>query len=40
MSALLDSFDAAEIFAPASVDAISVEDARNQLQSQRGRRDD
>ena len=33
MSALLDRFDAAEIFALASVDAISVEDARNQLQS-------
>ena len=33
MSALLDRFDAAEIFALASIDAISVEDARNQLQS-------
>ena len=33
MSALLNRFDAAEIFALASVDAISVEDARNQLQS-------
>ena len=33
MSALLDRFDAAEIIALASVDAISVEDARNQLQS-------
>ena len=33
MSALLDRFDAAEIFALASVDEISVEDARNQLQS-------
>ena len=33
MSALLDRLDAAEIFALASVDAISVEDARNQLQS-------
>ena len=33
MSALLDRFDAAEIFPLASVDAISVDDARNQLQS-------
>ena len=33
MSALLDRFDAAEIFALASVDVISVDDARNQLQS-------
>ena len=33
MSALLDLFDAAEIFVLDSVDAISVEDARNQLQS-------
>ena len=33
MSALLDHFNAAEIFALASVDAISVEHARNQLQS-------
>ena len=33
MSALLDRVDAAEIFALASVDAISMEDARNQLQS-------
>ena len=33
MSVLLDRFDAAEIFALASVDAISVKDARNQLQS-------
>ena len=33
MSALLDRFDAAEIFALASVDAISLDDARNQLQS-------
>ena len=33
MSALFDRFDAAELFALASVDAISVEDARNQLQS-------
>ena len=33
MSALLDRFDAAEIFVLASVDAISVEEARNQLQS-------
>ena len=32
MSALHDRFDAAEIFALASVNAISVEDARNQLQ--------
>ena len=35
MSALLDLFDAAGIFALGSVDAISVEDARNQLQSHR-----
>ena len=40
MSALLDRFDAAEIFALASVDAIFVEDARNQLQSHRNQRDD
>ena len=33
MSTLLDRFDAAKIFALASVDAISVYDARNQLQS-------
>ena len=33
MSALLNRFDAAEIFAFASVDAISVEDAQNQRQS-------
>ena len=33
MSAPLDRFNAADIFALASVDAISVEDARNQLQS-------
>ena len=33
MSSLLDRFDAAEICAAASVDAISVKDARNQLQS-------
>ena len=33
MSALLDPFVAAEIFALASVDAIPVEDARNHLQS-------
>ena len=33
MSSLLDRFDAAEIFAAASVVAISVNDARNQLQS-------
>ena len=34
MSALLDRFDAVEIFALASFDAISEDDARNQLQSQ------
>ena len=33
MSALLDRFDAAEIIALASVDSISVDEARNQLQS-------
>ena len=33
MSALLDRFDATEIFDLASVNAISVDDARNQLQS-------
>ena len=33
MSALLDRFDAAEIFALPSLDANSVDDARNQLQS-------
>ena len=33
MSSLLDRFDAAEIFALASVDAISVKDDRNQLQT-------
>ena len=34
MSALLDRFNTAGIFALASVNAISVDDARNQLQSQ------
>ena len=33
MSALHNRFDAAVIFGLASVDAISVDDARNQLQS-------
>ena len=33
MSAPLDRFDAAEIFAAASVEAISVKDALRQLQS-------
>ena len=33
MSALLDRLDAAEIFVIALVDAISVDDARNQLQN-------
>ena len=33
MSALLDRFDAAEIFVLGSVDAITVKDNRRQLQS-------
>ena len=33
MSSLINCIDVAEISAAASIDAISVEDARNQLQS-------